>query len=89
MIDPEAGPGPESADGRYYFEVHYEGRKVALSLKDGIVPEGYTAFAKRGFLGLLDAAEMKTWSAGKARIADAVISRPANEIFDVSPIRPV
>src|SRR5262245_17732340 len=23
IIDPEAGPGPESADGRYYFEVQY------------------------------------------------------------------
>jgi hypothetical protein len=88
IIDPEAGPGPESANGRYYFEVHYEGRKVALTLKDGIVPDGYTQFAKRGFLGLLDPAEMKTWSAGKARIAEAVLTRPANEVFDVSAVMP-
>lgn len=84
IIDPEAGPGPQSYNGRYYFEVHYGGRKVAVSLKDGIVPDGYTLFAKRGFLGLLDAKEMAEWSAGKARIAETVLRRPAAEVFDVS-----
>jgi hypothetical protein len=88
IIDPEAGPGVESANGRYYFEIHYEGRKVAVTLKDGIVPAGYTEFARRGFLGLLNPDETKTWSAGKARIAEAVMTRPADQVFDVSPIRP-
>jgi hypothetical protein len=88
IIDPEAGPGLESANGRYYFEVHYEGRKVALSLKDGIIPDGYTLLAKRGFLGLLDAEEMKTWSAGKARIADAVLHSAARDVFAVSAVMP-
>jgi hypothetical protein len=89
IIDPEAGPGPESANGRYYFEVHYLGRKVAVTLKQGIVPAGYTEFARRGFLGLLDPAEMKTWSEGKARIAQAVLTRPADQVFDVSAVTAV
>ncbi len=88
IIDPEAGPGPESANGRYYFEVHYEGRKVALTLKDGIVPDGYTLFAKRGFLGLLDAAEMKPGAPARPVLPRAVLTRPANEVFDVSAVLP-
>jgi hypothetical protein len=61
---------------------------VALTLKDGIVPEGYTLLAKRGFLGLLDADEMAEWRAGKARIADAVLRRPASDVFAVSAVIP-
>jgi hypothetical protein len=87
IIDPDPPKGPDSYNGRYYFEVHYDGRKLAAWLKDGIVPDGYTLLAKRGFLGLLDATEMATWRQGKQQIADLVMRRPAEEVFEfeVSP----
>lgn len=88
IIDPTCGRGPESYNGRYYFEIHYEGRKVALWLRDGIVPEGYTLLAKRGFLGLLGEAEMQAWREGKQRIADTVMRLPADQVFEVSPVEP-
>lgn len=82
VIDPYCGQGPESYNGRYYFEIHYEGRKVSLWLRDGIVPDGYTLLAKRGFLGLLDEADMAAWRAGKQRIAEAVMRLPAEDVFE-------
>lgn len=88
IVDPGAGRGPESYNGRYYFEIHYEGRKVALWLRDGIVPEGYTLLAKRGFLGLLDPAEMEAWRQGKQRIAETVMRLPAAEVFDSRGVEP-
>jgi hypothetical protein len=88
IIDPTAGRGPESYNGRYYFEIHYDGRKVALWLRDGIVPEGYTLLAKRGFLGLLGEAEMQAWREGKQRIADTVMRLPADQVFQASPVEP-
>ncbi len=81
IIDPAPPRGPESYNGRYYFEVHYEGRRLAAWLKDGIVPEGYTLLAKRGFLGLLNETEMAEWRAGKQRIADLVMRLPAEKVF--------
>ncbi len=88
IIDPACGRGPDSYNGRYYFEIHYEGRKVALWLRDGIVPEGYTLLAKRGFLGLLGEAEMQAWREGKQRIADTVMRLPADQVFEASPVEP-
>lgn len=86
VIDPYCGRGPESYNGRYYFEIHYEGRKVALWLRDGIVPDGYTLLAKRGFLGLLAEPDMAAWRAGKQRIAETVMRLPAEEVFEVSDV---
>jgi hypothetical protein len=88
VIDPACGRGPESYNGRYYFEVHYEGRKVALWLRDGIVPDGYTLLAKRGFLGLLAEDEMAAWRAGKQRIAETVMRLPAEQVFETSEVLP-
>lgn len=88
VIDPSCGRGPESYNGRYYFEIHYEGRKVALWLRDGIVPDGYTLLAKRGFLGLLGDEEMAAWRAGKQRIAETVMLLPADRVFEMSPVEP-
>lgn len=86
VIDPACGRGPESYNGRYYFEIHYEGRKVALWLRDGIVPDGYTLLAKRGFLGLLDEADMQRWRDGKQRIAETVMRLPAEQVFEMSAV---
>ncbi len=88
VIDPGCGRGPESYNGRYYFEIHYEGRKLALWLRDGIVPDGYTLLAKRGFLGLLDDAEITAWRAGKQRIAETVMRLPAEQVFETGAILP-
>jgi hypothetical protein len=88
IIDPGAGRGPESYNGRYYFEIHYQGRKVALWLRDGIVPDGYTLLAKRGFLGLLDEGEMRAWREGKQRIADTVMRLAADQVFEAGPVEP-
>lgn len=89
VIDPYCGRGPESYNGRYYFEIHYEARKVELWLREGIVPEGYTLLAKRGFLGLLDEAEMAAWRAGKQRIAQTVLQRSPEDVFESSAVLPV
>lgn len=88
VVDPACGRGPESYNGRYYFEIHYDGRKVALWLREGIVPEGYTLLAKRGFLGLLDAEEMAAWRAGKQGIAETVMRLPAEQVFEMSAVEP-
>lgn len=88
IIDPYCGRGPESYNGRYYFEMHYEGRKVALWLRDGIVPDGYTLLAKRGFLGLLEESDVAAWRAGKQRIAETVMRLPAEQVFEMSSVEP-
>ncbi len=84
VIDRRIGIGPESFDGHYYFEVQYEGRRLVMVLRDGIVPEGYSQMARRGFARLLDADEMRHWSAGKRDIAERILARPAEESFHVT-----
>lgn len=69
IVDRGLGIGPASADGSYYFEVGYEGRRVVCTLKDDVVPAGYSALARRGFAGALSAAERAEWNAGKQAIA--------------------
>ncbi|BBK42712.1 hypothetical protein STVA_27320 [Allostella vacuolata] len=83
IVDRRIGIGPESFDGHYYFAVEYEGRRLVLVLRDGIVPEGYSQMARRGFARLLDADEMRVWSAGKRDIADRILERPVEESFHV------
>ncbi|MGE0719694.1 MAG: hypothetical protein AB7P02_29895 [Alphaproteobacteria bacterium] len=84
VVDRRIGIGPESYDGHYYFEVQYGGRRIVAVLKDEVIPEGYTAMARRGFVGLLSAEERAAWDAGKQAIADRVLAGAPEEAFEIA-----
>lgn len=84
VVDRRMGIGPESFDGNYYFEVQYEGRRLVMVLRDGIIPDGYSQMARRGFARLLTPEEERGWSAGKRDIADRILATPVEECFHVT-----
>ena len=87
IIDAGVDKGPESYNGRYYFEVHYGSRMISMWLKEDILPDGYTAMARQGFARLLDDEAMAHWSAGKKLIADRVMAGTPEEVFEIGEIR--
>lgn len=83
IIDRRIGIGPESYDGHYYFEVQYEGRRLALALRAGVVPDRHTALARRGFARLLSPEESAEWAASKSAVAERMLTAPVLELFDI------
>ena len=37
--------------GKYYFEVEYDGRKIAVPLKDGLIPNEFIVLSRKAHMG--------------------------------------
>jgi hypothetical protein len=76
-----APDGPPSPMGQYVFWFsHRSGAAVQLTLRPGLVLDEFIELAKRG---AANPAEEERLAALKQEMADALLSRPATEVYDV------
>ncbi len=88
ILEPEADKGPDSVFGRYYFEVHYEGRGIRLWVKSGVLPEGFTLLARKAVAGLATPEEKAQWKAHKERLGrDLMAMRPEDILETEGPFQ--
>ena len=84
VLDPDPPQGPPSVFGRYYFEVHYEGRAVCLWLKPDILPEAFTPLARKALAGLATAQERAQWQDYKQALGPAIMAMAAETLLACS-----
>lgn len=76
-------PAPDAPEGgKYYFEVEYGNKKVGLSLKEGLIPEEFMVLSRKAYMGEISVEEAKRLQEVKERIAAAVMSSEAADIFE-------
>lgn len=75
---PEAADGQ---DGKYYFVVAYEQRKMTIWLQHGLVPQEFLDLAAKTHDGTITAAERVRLQQLKEEIAVMFISREAKKLF--------
>lgn len=81
-IDPAlARPERGRALERFVFELGYRGRRVTLVLREGFVTDEFIDLARTD---QRDAAQERHLDALKREMADRVMARPANEVYDAS-----
>lgn len=83
IIDPTIGLGPKSVFGSYYVEVHYQGRRLAMVLRDGVLPEGFTELAARCLAGVADETERETWTRHKREMGRTLSAAKPDDILRV------
>jgi hypothetical protein len=77
-------PGPEAPNGgRYFFEVDYDGRRVGLALKSGLITAEFTLLSRAAKAGGMTAAETDRLTALREGLATLLLSREPAEWFDV------
>ena len=86
IIDPTLGKGPLSVGGSYCFEVHYRGRKLALQLKQGALPAGFTALAGKCLAGIADDEERRQWQAHKLNLGKTISTADPADLLDVEAV---
>lgn len=75
---------PQNPDGgKFYFEVEYDGRKVGLALKEGLIPTEFTSLLQIIEKRPLTTDEGKRLQEVKEEIAAAVMAVPAADLFNV------
>ncbi len=82
IVEPDPPKGPDSVFGRYYFEVHYEKRWMRLTLKEGMLPDGFTLLARKSFAGIATPEERARWTDHKKQIGKALMEMRPEEILD-------
>lgn len=84
ILDPDPPQGPASVSGRYYFEVHYEGRAICLWLKPDVLPEAFTPLARKAFAGMATPEELAQWKGYKQALGPAIIAMAPEELLAIS-----
>jgi hypothetical protein len=84
VLDPDPPQGPPSVFGRYYFEVHYQGRSISLWLKPDALPEAFTPLARKAFAGLATPEELAQWKAYKQDLGPAIMAAAPQDLLSFS-----
>jgi hypothetical protein len=69
--------------GCYYFEVDYDGRKVGLALKPGLISSEFTDLSRQAKTGTISADDMQRLRLLREELAQFLMSREPQAIFDV------
>ncbi len=76
-------PAPEAPNGgNFYFELGYDGKILALSLKDGLVPEVFIELSRRAMARQLDSQGHTRLQEVKEELAAALMSGSAENLFN-------
>lgn len=76
---------PDAADGRggrYYFEFTYNGEKMAVSLKAGLITPEFLNLATKTHNGTISGPEEKRLQQIKEELAELIMGKKATDIFD-------
>jgi hypothetical protein len=87
IIDPTIGIGPKSVSGTYYFEVHYERKKIIMWLKEGLLPEDFFGLAQKGLAGVANPDELKRWHDYKMQLGTIIINKDPMEVLEVGEVQ--
>lgn len=87
IVDPALGgdiAAPATpGGGKFYFELTYNGIKLGLALKDGLVPAEFMILSKKAIARSLDQEGATRLQAVKEEMAANLMSKPAEELFNV------
>jgi hypothetical protein len=78
-IEAPATPG----GGKFYFELTYDGVKLGMALKEGLVPEEFMILSKKAMARTLDQAGKKRLQEVKEEMAASLMSMAADVMFNV------
>jgi hypothetical protein len=76
---------PDAADGqggRYYFEFAYDGKKMAVSLKDDLIPQEFLDLAYKTHAGTITSLEAARLQQLKEELAEFIMARNVEELFN-------
>jgi hypothetical protein len=87
VVDPALGrdiAAPATpGGGKFYLELTYDGVKLGMALKDGLVPEEFMLLSKKAMARSLDQEGAKRLQELKEEMAASLMSKPAEELFNV------
>jgi len=69
--------------GKFYFEITYDGARLGLALKEGLIPEEFTEILRIAMERGLNEDEMRRLQVVKEAIAATVISMEAKDLFNL------
>ncbi|MEN6391904.1 MAG: FmdE family protein [Syntrophomonas sp.] len=68
--------------GKYYYEMEYEGKRIAMALKDGLIPEEFMVLTRKVKAATINPEEACRLQVLKEDIAAALMSREPEELFN-------
>lgn len=76
-------PAPDLPNGgKYYYEMEYDGRNIAIALKEGLIPEEFMALTRKAKAQTLSALEAERLQEIKETIAATLMSKDPEDIFN-------
>jgi len=81
--DKDAPDAADGQNGKYYFEVKYNDKKISLALKHGLIPLRFTELAHRVHAGTISSEEEIQLQKLKEEIAASLMASASGDLFMV------
>lgn len=76
-------PGIDAPNGgKYYFEVGYDGRRVGLAVKEGLIPLEFKVLSRKALKGEISDEEAVRLQQVKEELASTLMSNKAEDLFN-------
>lgn len=79
----EIAAPPTPGGGKFYFELTYDGKKLGLALKEGLVPEEFMVLSQKAIARALDEDGAKRLQEVKEEMAANLMAKKAEELFNL------
>ncbi len=83
IFDPTISKGLPSAYGRFYFEVHYEKKKIVMWLKDNLLPDDFLEVSRKCRGGLASKEEQGRLKDYKIELGNTIIEKDPEEVLEI------
>ncbi|MEN6348888.1 MAG: hypothetical protein ABFD08_05735 [Syntrophomonas sp.] len=86
VINPDLGKDIEAAvapnGSKFYFELEYDGKRIGLALKEGLVPEEFITLSRKAINKALDQEGSERLQEVKEEMAASLMSHKAEDLFN-------
>ncbi len=83
VVDPTLNQGPKSPFGSFCFVIGYAEKRVALQLKEGLLPDDFATLGRKCQAGMGSEEEKTRWTGIKHSLGEVIMGKEPRELFDV------
>ncbi len=83
VVDPSLNQGPKSPFGSFNFVIGYGKKRLAIQLKEGLLPDDFATLGRKCQAGIGSDDEKSRWVAIKHNLGDVIMDKEPRELFDI------
>ncbi len=83
VVDASLDQGPKSPFGSFSFVIGYGKKRLAIQLKEGLLPDDFASLGRKCQAGMGSEEEKTRWTGIKHSLGEIIMGKEPQELFDM------